>query len=98
MVACYNVFIYLLNEREEILNAVDEMSYTNSILFHLYLSMTHFLILNLIVETIFFYLIKKKLNFTIWSFVDILIFVCAWLITIDANSIFNETETYLVRM
>ena len=98
----YNIFIYLLSAKGEILNNYYELSsiLKKMLIFHLVL--ITLLVYHNFVFLLFLYKTKRRIIFDSWIFMDFLIFIFGWLIVLDtriiveAYKIKNISQTYNV--
>ena len=86
----YQLYIYMLNENEEVLNNFEEISKEARIFYYIYLILVHILIYNLIIEKIFFYFSKRKMKIEFWDYMDILLLISAWLCILDTKRFTGE--------
>ena len=73
----YQVYIYFLNENEEVLNNFEEISKQSRIFYYIYLALVHILIYNLIIEKIFLFFSKRRMKFEVWDYMDLLLLIIA---------------------
>ena len=90
LVFVYNLYIYLLNENNEVLNNFEEISREAKIIFYIYLILVHILVYNLFIETIFLYLSDRKMKLEIWGYLDLLLLIFAWLCILDTKRFTGE--------
>jgi len=86
----YQVYIYILNEREEVLNNFEEISMQAKYVFYIYLILVHIIIYNLIIEKIFLYFSNRKMRIELWDCMDILLLILAWLCILDTKRFTGE--------
>lgn len=86
----YNIYIYTLNDKDEVLNNFEEISFEAKIFLYIYLILVHILVYNLIIETIFLYLTNRKLRLEIWGYLDLLLLIFAWLCILDTKKFTGE--------
>ena len=88
----YQFYIYILNDKEEVLNNFEEISDGARICFYIYLALVHILIYNLIIEKIFLYFSNRKMKIELWDFMDILLLILAWLCILDTKRFTGEYQ------
>lgn len=86
----YQFYIYILNEKEEVLNNFEEISHEAKIVFYLYIILVHILIYSLIIEKIFLYFSKRKVKFESWDFMDFFLLIFSWLCILDTKKFTGE--------
>ena len=86
----YQVYIYFLNENEEVLNNFEEISKESRIFYYIYLALVHILIYNLIIEKIFLFFSKRRMKFEVWDYMDLLLLIFAWLCILDTKRFTGE--------
>ena len=86
----YQLYIYMLNEKEEVLNNFEEISLESRIFYYIYLILVHILIYNLLIEKIFLYFSNRKMKFEFWDFMDLLLLISAWFCILDPKRFTGE--------
>ena len=86
----YQLYIYFLNENEEVLNNFEEISKESRIFYYIYLALVHILIYNVIIEKIFLYFSKRKMKLEVWDYMDFLLLIFAWLCILDTKRFTGE--------
>ena len=86
----YQLYIYILNDKEEVLNNFEEISKEARISYYIYLTLVHILIYNMLIEKIFLYFSNRKMKFEFWDFMDILLLILAWLCILDTKRFTGE--------
>ena len=86
----FTIYIYILNNNDEVLNNFEEISLQAKIFFYIYIILVHILIYNLFIETIFLYLTNRKLRLEIWGYLDLLLLIFAWLCILDTKRFTGE--------
>ena len=86
----YQLYIYTLNEKEEVLNNFEEISFESKIFYYIYLTLVHILIYNLIIEKIFLYFSNRKMKFELWDYMDFLLLIAAWFCILDTKRFTGE--------
>ena len=86
----YNIYIYILNEKDEVLNNLEEVSVEAKIFLYIYLILVHIIIYNLFLETIFLYLTNRKLRLGVWGYLDLLLYIAAWFCILDTKRFTGE--------
>ncbi len=90
MAVIFTIFIYILNNNDEVLNNFEEISTEAKIFFFIYIALVHILIYNLLIETIFLYLTNRKLRLEVWGYLDLLLLIAAWLCILDTKRFTGE--------
>ena len=85
LVAVYNLFIFFLNDKGDLMNNISQLSDTCYILFIIYMCMVHMLIFTFFNQLVFFFKTKRPFKFEPWDYLDFLLFIFAWLITVDTK-------------
>ena len=86
----YQFYIYILNDKEEVLNNFEEISNEARIFYYIYLTLVHILIYNMLIEKIFLYFSNRKMKFEFWDFMDILLLILSWLCILDTKRFTGE--------
>ena len=90
LVIDYNLFIFLMNDYGELLNNYDQLSEIPHFLFTVYLIMVHFLVYSVLNQILFILKSKRPFNLDVWTYLDILLFIFAWLIFLDTKELTGE--------
>ena len=90
LVIDYNFFIFLMNDYGELLNNYDQLSSLPKLLLTVYLVMVHLLVYDVINQILFIIKTKRPFNLDIWAYLDIFLFIFAWLILLDTKKVTGE--------
>ena len=83
----YNVFIYLLSARGEILNTYSEFSDALRYMLNCHLVLITLLVYHNFVFLLFLYKTKRRIIFDSWVFMDFLICIFGWFIVLDPRKV-----------
>ena len=90
LVLTYSLYIYTLNDKDEVLNNFEEVSLTSKTYLVTYLILVHLLVINIIIEFIFMFLSNRRIKFEVWNVLDILLLIFAWLTLLDTKKFTGE--------
>lgn len=85
LVAVYNLFIFCLNDNGELMNNTSQLSNVCYNLFIVYMIMVHMFIFSFFNQLFFFFKTKRPFKFEPWDFLNFLLLIFAWLITVDTK-------------
>ena len=94
LVVIYNVFIYLLNIHDDMMNEFDKLSPETYYLFLAYLILVNLQTFDFFNQLIFSIKTHKPFKVDSWTSIDFLLFIFAWLATLDTKHIAGEYHTY----
>ena len=94
MVAIYNIYIYILNLEGRLMNNYAELSPRLSHLLNAYLILITSLIIDYLTKIIFIAKARREFKLEVWSVIDFLLFIFAWLTLLDTKKIANYYCTY----
>ena len=92
LVAVYNLFIYLLNDKGDLVDPVPQLSNEAYYLFIFYMILVHMLIFDFFNQLFFSIKSKRPFKIEAWHYIDFLLFIFAWMITIDTKKLSNEYD------
>ena len=90
----YNYLIYFMNLNGELLNNFQEMSTNARNFLIIYLIMVNLLIFDIVNQIIFICLSKREFQIEIWTYIDLFLFIFAWLIIVDTKEFTGEYKDY----
>ena len=92
LVLTYSLYIYTLNDKDEVLNNFEETSFRSKTYLIIYLILIHLLVINMIIEFLFMFLSNRIIKFEVWNILDILLLIFAWLTLLDAKNFTGEYD------
>ena len=90
----YNYMIYFMNSNGELLNNFQEMSTNAKNFLIIYLIMVNLLIFDIINQIFYICLSKREFQLEIWTYLDLFLFIFAWLLIVDTKEITGEYKDY----
>ena len=90
LIVVYNLFIYLLNFYGQLMNNFNELNNHLKLLLYFYLIGVSNLLIDIIFKSTFIKKTKRNSQIEIWVYLDIILFIFAWLILLDTKKVSAE--------
>lgn len=93
LIILYNIYIYLLVNKGQVMKTPDNLDPTILFLLRLYILWTVCINFNIVNQYIFCKLAKRKFNLDLWGMIEIFMMLCAFSLLLDTNKIFGVNDS-----